>query len=77
MSAWTVDDVAEWLKSLDGSYIVYIEKFKKDHVDGYRLYRSMNDKILLEYGVNNEIHRRNILQSIEQLKIKFLNGPRN
>lgn len=73
---WTVEDVGRWIHSFGGNYAPYIEVFKKDHVDGYRLRRCVNDEILIKYGINNEAHRQNILDTIQQLKIKSLENSR-
>jgi hypothetical protein len=71
--SWTEDDVCDWLQSFGENYVVYGDSFRKDHVDGFRLWRCVNHKELIDYGVNNENHRQRILDGIEKLKQNLRN----
>jgi hypothetical protein len=68
---WSVNDVCQWIHSFGDNYAIYVDSFKKDHTDGFRLYSFLNDKTLIDFGVNNEAHRQRILDGIQQLKKDF------
>jgi hypothetical protein len=69
---WTVDDVCDWVQSFGENYVVYGNSFRKDYVDGFRLWRCMSHKVLIGYGIDNENHRQRIIDGIEQLEKKFV-----
>jgi hypothetical protein len=72
--AWTVNDVCQWIQSFGANYAIYLDSFKKDATDGYRLY-ILSDKTLIEFGIKNQDHRQTILNGVEQLKRDFQNRP--
>ncbi len=55
------------------NYLTYVNSFRKDFIDGFRLYNFIDDKVLIEYGVKKEDHRQKILDAIQQLRKAFLN----
>jgi hypothetical protein len=73
LATWTVNDVYHWVNSFGENYATYAERFNKEKIDGYGLYRLVFNKTLIEFGVGNEDHRRKILDGIEQLKKDHLN----
>ncbi len=66
----SVDDVYEWFLSLDNDYVTYADIFKKRNIDGYWLLNQIDDGRLITYGVENQDHRRRILDGIEKLREK-------
>ncbi len=74
---WTINDVCHWVQSFGENYSTYVDKFRKDFIDGFRLYNFIDEKVLIEYGVKNEDHRKNILDAIQQLRKDFINQPRH
>jgi hypothetical protein len=62
-----------WIHTFGENYATYAERFNKEKIDGYGLYRLVFNKTLIEFGVGNEDHRRKILDGIEQLKKDHLN----
>ena len=73
---WTVKDVGFWVESFGKNYWNYADRFREDYIDGFRLYNFINDDVLIQYGVKNEDHRRQILNTIQQLRKEFLNERR-
>ncbi len=73
LATWTFDDVYQWIYSFGEKYTIYAERFKKEKIDGYGLYRYVGNETLIKFGVANEDHRRKILDGIEQLKKDHLN----
>ena len=68
LATWSFNEVIEWIQSLGEDYRVYTNIFKQDNVDGYCLYRCINDIILSRYGITNQEHQRKILSGIAELK---------
>ena len=68
---WSIDDVCHWVQSLDKNYAKYVNHFKKDTIDGFRLIQFVNNDTLIEYGVDNEHNRQKILDGIQQLRKVF------
>jgi len=58
VSQWTVDNVCQWLQSVQ--FDDYIPKFKKSHIDG-ELLISLTDDDLKNLGVDDGFHRKKIL----------------
>ncbi|CAF3395495.1 unnamed protein product [Rotaria sp. Silwood2] len=65
---WSVDNVCQWIESLGKNYYIYIDAFRKDYIDGFRLFTFINQYILTQYGITNQEHQRNILDGLQQLK---------
>jgi hypothetical protein len=65
---WTVQDVCHWIQSFGENYSNYVNSFRKDVIDGYRLCSFIHNKALIKYGITNEVHRQKILDGIQQLK---------
>ncbi|UJR32647.1 hypothetical protein I4U23_020107 [Adineta vaga] len=64
------DDVFNWLCSINQNYKSYADALRKDYVDGFWLLNYIDDQCLYKkYGVKDEGHRRDILNSIEKLKL--------
>ncbi|CAF1304527.1 unnamed protein product [Rotaria sordida] len=68
LATWSINDVSRWLRSFDESYHIYIDIFRKDMIDGFRLFRYINDHTLKQYGINNKDHRERIVDEIQYLK---------
>ncbi|CAF1000569.1 unnamed protein product [Rotaria sordida] len=68
LATWSVDDVCRWLQTLGENYDIYVNLFRKDHIDGFRLFRFINHYILTQYGITNQDHQQKILDGIQQLK---------
>ena len=62
------NEINEWIQSLGEDCRAYTNIFKQDNVDGYCLYRCINDIILSRYGITNQEHQRKILSGIAELK---------
>ena len=65
---WKVQDVLEWLSSLGLGQ--YGDAFRDGAVDGGLLVNLTNDDLLNTLGVEHKLHRKKILLSIEQLKVR-------
>jgi len=73
LATLTINDVYQWIYSFGENYATYAERFKKEKIDGYGLYRYVGNENLIKFGVANEDHRRKILDGIQQLKKDLLN----
>ncbi len=74
--SWTVNDVCHWVQSFGENYSIYVDNFRKDHIDGYRLYNFIDDKVLIEYGIKNKDHRKTILDAIGDIRKSLLQKRR-
>jgi hypothetical protein len=66
----SADDVYEWFMKLGKDYATYADIFKEKNFDGYWLLNQIDDERLIKYGVENEDHRRVILDNIGKLRAK-------
>jgi hypothetical protein len=53
---------------LGKEYAVYIDSFKQNNVNGFRLLNDVDETKLVQYGVKNRRHQQFILKSIVALK---------
>lgn len=68
LDSWSVDDVCEWLESLD--YGSYQERFTEGNVTGQRL-AELDENDLQALGVANILHRIKVVREVR----KLLKGP--
>ncbi|CAF1249260.1 unnamed protein product [Rotaria sp. Silwood1] len=68
LATWSLDDVCRWIQSLGENYHIYVDLFRKDLIDGFRLFSYINHYTLTQYGINNKDHQQKILDGIQQLK---------
>jgi hypothetical protein len=73
---WKIDDVCHWVESFGENYSIYANSFRKDVIDGFRLYNFVDNNILIGYGIKNGDHRQRILDAIQKLRRDFLNERR-
>jgi ADP-ribosylglycohydrolase len=64
----SIDDVCNWLNSLNDGSEKYVKHFKDRRIDADRLLNEINDKSLSDCGVNDGKARKRILEHITELK---------
>ena len=62
---WSVSQVGEWLTTLGTSYKQYVKPFEDDGIDGEMM--NVLTDVMLQYIINNPIHRTKILISWKKL----------
>lgn len=65
---WSVDDVGDWLRSLDPIFTTYIVACKTNPIDGYHLLTSSHDVIHSQLGIVNQQHKIRLVQAIDVLR---------
>ncbi len=66
VSHWLVEDVAEFLTNIELPQ--YVEKIRKASIDGRMLQTLTDDDFKHELGVSSSLHRRKILQHLEDIR---------
>ena len=72
MAEWSIDEVGEWLRHL--GLDEYIERFKKNHIDGSVLFDITEADLKDEFKMMSVGHRKNFMKAIGNLK-KIFCGP--
>ncbi|CAF0906519.1 unnamed protein product [Rotaria sordida] len=68
----TCEDVCFWIASLGEEYVRYAPNFKKNNVDGFQLLHVVDQNKLIQYGVQNTMHQRRILDVSKYIRCENL-----
>ncbi|UJR17908.1 hypothetical protein I4U23_004807 [Adineta vaga] len=72
LAKWTNSDVCYWIESFGINYKSYVERFRKEKIDGFGLFSYVGLNTLIEFGIRNEEHQKKILDGIQALKARLL-----
>ena len=73
MREWACSDVQLWVESMPGQLEQYGRLFKENAIDGDLLV-AFDDEMLRDIGINNKLHRKQLLKQIERAPKKPVKG---